>query len=417
MRRRSRHQKAAIFVGMVGALLFLPMLRHFFWSQESSNFSSSGQENRHLAQPPDLPASFDDVPRFSREVDSYLDDHFGYRETLVRVSAASKRQTFAEPISKQVVVGRRGRVFLGNHSGAAPYSLIEEACGIGVSTADVAQVRTRLIDQLQRRRDSTERTLIVIVPTAPVLYPEDLPEWLHSQCVQNVPPAQRLMETWPRSMEGRLYFPLAEMLSLKKTMDAIPKTNFHWHGSAPHGVARMLAGRFFGRQQSLTVNAEPRVVRSDIAYLSPGVEWVNEVMEPDFESAGVVVCRGSQCFPELAELSRSDWEVSTYRRETTGTGSKLLVLADSFGAGIAGYFVEYFDQVVHVSFKPVAMLTGEQRLMFEEWRRAQDAHAILLLMHDGAWRDIDTVVDSLWSPAGSGYRRDASEDEHLSARK
>jgi hypothetical protein len=279
--------------------------------------------------------------------------------------------------------------------------LIEEVCGIGVSAQDVDAARERLVHEIEARRNFIEHALIVIVPTAPVLYPEDLPEWLRAQCAQSVPPAQRVLATWPPALAKRLYYPIAEMRELEEITEAIPRTNFHWYGTAPHQIARMIAARFLGKTPSLGIAAAPKIVQSDIAFLSPGANWVNEVMEPDFTQAGVNVCRGLHCHPELNALQTKVSEISTYSRSGAPGGSKLLLLTDSFGDAIAGYFIEYYDQVVQVNVNQIESFTPDQVELFDQWRQAQQAHFTVLLFHDGALRGVDSKIKLLWPTTGA----------------
>ncbi len=74
-----------------------------------------------------------------------------------------------------IVTGRNGRLFLGNHEGGAPNSLIAAVCGNGVADAAVTVAAAAIRPVLAAGRATGLPFRFVIVPTAPRIYPEDVP--------------------------------------------------------------------------------------------------------------------------------------------------------------------------------------------------------------------------------------------------
>src|SRR5205807_1289486 len=118
-----------------------------------------------------------------------------------------------------------------SHVRGQPFSLIDAVCGIGDQPAHIQEVAGSIANLLRDAGRLAPTSAYIAIPTAPVLYPEDLPRWLAARCRSARPSAPAVREAlasgWPE-LVGRLVYPLDAMLAAKAAGHAIPLTDFHW---------------------------------------------------------------------------------------------------------------------------------------------------------------------------------------------
>lgn len=153
-----------VFLG----LLWLPGLDHFF----KLDHAPPPTENRLLAKWPrfnGLGGSRD----FIAGIESYFNDHFGFRKRLVRLCHHWKSQLFHDASSPEVIVGRDGWLF---YSGG---SMLENCTREAAWTEQELRDWRRL---LETRRDWLRargiKYLFVAPPDKHTVYPEHLPTWI-----------------------------------------------------------------------------------------------------------------------------------------------------------------------------------------------------------------------------------------------
>ena len=128
------------------------------------------------------------------------------------------------------------------------------------------------------------------------------------------------------------------------------------------------------------------VRHSDLQHFVPGVDlWVDD-LQPDYAAAGVHSCIGPSCFPELGKFAELLADVSRFQSDD-GSGKKLLLISDSFGAAIAGWFSQYFTQVWHLNINYLINVSTDEldktplsKVIFLDYR----PDCIVYLFHDGA---------------------------------
>ena len=121
-------------------------------------------------------------------------------------------------------------------------------------------------------------------------------------------------------------------------------------------------------------------------------------MTPRFAESGVEECHGAACFPQLGEIAQVLGDLSRYRNRGDQAGQgRLLILSDSFGAEVTGYFSEYFGEVWQIGTNNVAQLDAEKvgrvrRILLDEYR----PDVVVFVYHDAALEHGPTmIVDTL----------------------
>jgi hypothetical protein len=368
-----------LFVGACFGLLAVPLLTHN-WRRDPGIAST---ENRQAAPPPSWPRSWHDLTSWPTQADAYLADHFGNRTAMVTAFNRIRYRLFGETPSEQTVFGLHGRLFLTSHIAANPYSLIGFICGLGVDDAMLDRVAADLDDFLRQARSRAPESYLMVVPTAPVLYFEDLPPWVQAQCS---PPntMDRLLPRLSSELRSYLFYPLPAMLVAKSRGEVIPLTNFHWRGLGAEVAAASFAEGRLGLPSRITLPTIEQTLPSDIAFFIPGIPTNNVALDPDFSAAGVDYCTGAACFPDWSSIAAIINDVTRVRSPQSGD-KKLLVLSDSFGKEMVGWFAPYFGSIWHFSVTYLSRLSTDdreafRRHVFTEYR----PDVVLYVFHDGS---------------------------------
>ena len=318
-------------------------------------------ENRVLANPPNRPTSKVDMVKFFSGTDAWLNDHFGLRQTMVAWNNWLRYELLGEALSPQITVGNQGYIYFNSHSADYPLEMIRHICGIGISSDLPQRQSEHLSKMFSNLLAINPLSTLLIVPTKPAIYQEHLPEWLQAQCRNSNPPIPAIVAKLKESPDiaPHIAFPMQQMLELKTVMEVYPKTNFHWTGEGPHRIAEYFGGTTLGLKKLIDLPRQAEWEPSDLQKFLPGVPLNHLALLADYSSAGITPCRGGGCFPELNGAGEKLADISRYRH-TKLSGPRLLIISDSFGADIAGYFSEYFGEVWHLCTNNMASLTPEE---------------------------------------------------------
>lgn len=368
------------FILIFFAILTLPMASQLL----GIGTGIAGNENRALNPLPELPKTLKAASHFPEAFERYFNDHFGLRAAAIAANGWIRYHLFSEFASPQIVSGRNGRIFLGSHSANTLYELIRFSCGLSTNTQMVRKSASQFEAFVSAMRQINSNMLFAVIPVSSTIYPDDVPEWLAAQCSRAIPPGLEFKSiiTERDDLSKHYIYPLGFMNFLKETIEVYPRFNFHWDGVAPRRVAEFIATRRFGRAQELVIDAYEQTVESDLSDMMPGVRLTNRIAVPNYAGAGVEACRGASCLPELGGIAATLIDVSRYRSKATG-GRKLLLVSDSFGAYVAGYFSQFYSEVWHVSTNHASRLSqSELEQMRGTVLESYQPDDILFLYHD-----------------------------------
>jgi len=368
------------FIALFCGLILAPSIRQV-WLGKTEGVTA---ENRRLADRPTVPRNWSELRHFFAAMDAWLNDHFGFRDDLIAWNNQIRFKVFGEVTSAQLTRGNNGFLYFNSHNAAHPLSMIHFLCGVQVSVEWRRDMTERLAKVLQAVDLQHPASTLLIVPTKPVVYPENLPYWLQAQCQKNVPPVPEVVANLMARGQARLTFPLNEMRHWKTFIEVYPKNNFHWHGAGARQVADYVAGMQLGLKKLLEIPRFPTMVDSDLQKFIPGVSLAFRVDEPDYAVAGVSRCVGVPCFPEFPAVAAKLIDISRYRSPVR-VGHRLLIISDSFGNSVAGNFSEYFSEVWHLSINEIARLSADELLAFKDVAfRRYHPDRVLYVFHDGS---------------------------------
>jgi hypothetical protein len=375
IQRLMTHSAKIILISLLAA----PAILSFSGKEQAAT------ENRKLAAFPAKPRSWDAALKYPAQLDVWINDHFGFRNALVKLNNKVRYALFDQFPTAQVIAGKDGRIFLSTHEAHyAPYAAINITCGYQFNEYDKIALQ---LNQLHAAfRKSGIDVKLLIAPSSPIVYAEELPDWLATRCMSSIHPFDEITKAnrLEPSVRSAIYYPLEEMRAMKPHAMALPKTWFHWAGEGAQLVAQRSAEHFWNVKADDTKPLVTRVERlpSDLSHLFPGVKLASPVTTIDFAASGVEECSGGHCFPEAQDIMDKLGDVSRYRNEKAPRG-KLILVTDSFGRYIAGWYSRYYRDVMHISTNAVdrlseAEMTRLRQLLLEQGRVGD----VLFLYHD-----------------------------------
>ncbi len=351
-----------------------------------NNYGTASIENRALASWPERPRSLPALLETPAKVNAWINDHFGYRAELVRLNNELRFTLLQQFPSIQMTAGRHGRYFLGAHgTNVPPYQALTNVCGT------LSQAHPSTIPHLNRMfagfKEMGFDPKLIVIPSAPLVYSEDVPAWLEDDCASSDTPVTRVMNSPELAPEARtnMFFPLAEMREIKKTATLYPDTWFHWTGLGLDRVARLSLTHFWQRDlsQALPMKFRRHDSPSDVSHLFDGVTLSSEIEEPDLEASQVKGCFGEHCFPELGEAANIVSDINRFDNQQAPQ-RRLLMITDSFGAKIAPWYANYYGRVEQFATNNVQKLTPEQLEQIKTYFFRDPANTdLLVLYHDG----------------------------------
>jgi hypothetical protein len=346
-----------------------------------------GEENRALASLPPMPRSLDAALKAPAAFTAWVNDSFGYRAALVALNNRLRFKLFREFPSDMLIAGHNDRYFLAKHVPTwVPALGIAQVCGnMGKPEADTQEYFNALFADFAA---AGLHPRLLIVPSAPVLYPADLPASLAPNCSRSDTPAAVVLAS-PRlneSARAQIFYPLEEMRRIKDKATLFPKTWFHWTGEGLDEVARLSLEHFWPRNGAPgpALKVGSTVARSDMSHLVPGIELAGNIVEPDLEASGIKACFGALCIPELGDAGQVLGDITRFTNPAA-PARRLVILSDSFGSKVSPWYARYYREVAQVSTNNVGALRPDQVAAVRAALLNDPAGTdLLLLFHDGS---------------------------------
>lgn len=338
----------------------------------------------NLAPLPARPLTLADWTAAPPKLDAWVGDHFGGRKLFIRLGNMVRFYLFHEFMTNQMVVGQNGRYFLASHSAkGTPFQAIHTVCGKGVANDSTVPYLNTLFGAFHA---AGMQPKLLVVPSAPAVYPEDLPPQLVAECAgeRTAVTAVLAAPALAPATSSNILYPLREMREIKKSAAVFPLTWFHWSGAGLDEVARLSLTRFWQRSldQGPPLATRSRRANSDVAHLFVGVSLKSQVVEPDLDASGIKSCIGRDCYPEMA-AARILQDVSRFDNPRA-PARRLLIISDSFGIKIAPWYARYYRQVEHMATNRVDQLSPAQMAELKTYLFRDPAGTdILFLYHDG----------------------------------
>ncbi len=348
----------AVWCGMVCLPLLAP------WLPGAGEVLS---ENRKLAAPPKRPENARDVPPFLAAAQAWLNDHFGFRSSLLAAYNRVHYAMFHTFAARELVAGRDGFVFLGA-DGLSHHNMIRALCGADRPQvpyeATTAQFRSLMLQSIGMAPNS----YFLVVPDKSRLQPDKLPRWLQQECAPFKPPFEGMAATLAQQPDAgtRLFYPIAPMRSTQQQSPVYPAPNFHWDYPGALPTAVWLAEGQWKLSRRFTVPLRDAVHPFDMQQFAPGLTFDYPTRVPRYDTDQVLVCHNKpECFPEFPEVATQLVQVARFRsawqHPPEHRRPRLVIFGDSFGEAIADPLAPYFAEVWYFSMNELARLSPAQR--------------------------------------------------------
>lgn len=194
----------------------------FTWSFISVQTIST-KENRNLRKW--TPLKEISIIKVPEKIESYLNDHFGFRDVFIKIYRFVQFEIFNQSLSDGVIIGKNDWYFLYQ---AAKVDYID----CPMSKEEI--IKTKVIDQINLLYNYLNKKgikmVLIIVPSKPYIYPEYLPSWIDTTkngrtTISNF---KELVETHTNVPFLDLYMDIIEAKNNDKNM-LYYKNDTHWN--------------------------------------------------------------------------------------------------------------------------------------------------------------------------------------------
>jgi alginate O-acetyltransferase complex protein AlgJ len=320
-------------------------------------------ENRTPAAWPALTWDWRSFREMPEGLTRYFEDHFAFRQRLVRWQAAARLRAFGVSSSDAVINGRDGWLFYADDGALDDYA---EAPPF--TDAELEVWRRTLQDTSDWLRAQGIPYLFVISPDKHVVYPEFMPRAIRPTAISRI---DQLVEHLRRHSTVRVLDLRPALLAGKEHERIYHRTDTHWNDR----------GAFIGYQQIVQALApdvpglrppardvfEPRAVRSRGLDLAGMLGLTRVLTEEDLQ----LVPR-RQPLARIIEPRTPNRRLMHARVVTEGppAGPRAVVFMDSFGAGLIPFLSEDFSRVVYLwqtNMDPTVVRHERADVVIQEW--------------------------------------------------
>ncbi|MFT3782487.1 MAG: hypothetical protein QM790_10780 [Nibricoccus sp.] len=329
-----------ILIVLFVTLLWLPTIDSLF----SIDHTARLNENRALATKPAF-TGIVHTRDYLAGLETYFNDHFGFRKAFVRMQSKWKRKLFGEAAVSEAIIGSDGWIY------TTANRMIESYTGVSRFKPSELVAWQKLLET--RRAWLQQRGIayfVVITPDKHTIYPEHLPDWLKA------PPGPTKLDQWLEQF--RIHSTLRPLdlrpilLVEKAKRPVYLMTDTHWNS----------LGAFISYQ------AVVRELGKQLPHLAPIPESSFQLQaDANFKGDLAVLLGQESSFPERqavqlipsAELPKIQIEetiqhtgnkhVTITRTHNDKAAGKAIVFRDSFGTFWYQFFGYNFRDVIFLS--------------------------------------------------------------------
>lgn len=369
-----------VFLAFVFGIIASPAIKQIY-----SDGIDNNDENRALAKPPIYPKTISGLRDYTKEVEGYVSDRFGYRKMFINTANQIRFHLFNESSSKQITIGKHGYIYLNSHSKTNPNSFIKDICDINQLTKkNQVRISTTINNFLNYFTAKGYDTKFAVIPSKSRIYPENLPDFESRWCL-NIKPT-KLEESLNYVNKQFLYYPKEKFLAWKEFFAVYLPKHFHWNGLLPYKVSTDIMLVLWNIQPDFDVVYADTVIGSDLSRHLQGVKLDDASVKYNYTDQNITECKGKSCIKNFNKYYKNGSIVSYSRPPSNNR--HLLLLTDSFGAQISKHFIRGFDKVNLINLNHLT--EQEQKDFFEYILKTINPTHLLYLVHDGAvnWRTI-----------------------------
>ncbi len=297
---------------------------------------NSNSEKRQLAKFPSIHTKDGSLnQKWGSEFQSYVSDHFGFRQTLVNADSRMKATLLHTSAEEDVIIGQDGWLY---------YTATVNDY-IGNPTVSLLGIQN-IVHNLELMQEYAAQTgsvfTVAVVPNKNTVYPDFMPYYYKNSGISN-----NLDNLKAAVSETDInWCDLSDtLISTAKSSDTLlyHKTDTHWNNT----------GALIGYQTMMDAVGMPYHSYSDATYtIQP--EWKGDLQGMLFPESDVLddqtVYDIGFTYSYQGHYRNSD-DITINTSNPDGTGS-LLMFRDSFGAAIIPYFSQQFQTARYSRSRP-----------------------------------------------------------------
>jgi hypothetical protein len=350
---------ARVLVSAFVVIVWLPLAANI----AGVDGADPGAENRELAPFPSLEATSSSIAAFPSRLDTWFEDHFGFRARLVRWHGQLRYRLLHVSPTKDVVRGKDGWLFYGGD-----YGLEDYVAELPLPSGEVANWRDAVVRARDWLRSHGIAYVFTIAPDKHVIYPEQFPD-----TVRPAGTRRRMDQVLSGIADTGVSVDVRPALLAAKPRERLyHRTDTHWNARGAYVAYREIIDAV--RRQAPDVGAARR--RSDFEDTSrytegldlAGMMGLKDVLrEEELGLLPVPSRRARVVEPEGADPTAEEGRLVT---EIAGsTLPRAVVFRDSFGSALVPFLSEHFSRTVYLwqnDFTPDAVLRERPDVVIQE---------------------------------------------------
>ena len=328
-------------------------------------------ENRTLAAWPQFRWDAEALRVLPEQLTRYFEDHFAFRERLVRWQAIVRLNGLGVSPSASVIKGRDGWLFYADDGAMEDYAEAPPFTG-----AELEQWRHTLQDTSDWLRAKGITYVFVIAPDKHVIYNEYMPKTIRRSAISRI---DELVSYLREHSSVRVVDLRPALFAAKARERLYHRTDTHWNDRGAfvgyQSIIEALTEEVPALQHRPRSAFEPRVVRSPGLDLA-GMLGLTEVLSEE----DLVLVPTRPATARILEPQNPNQRLTHARivTEAPNRGPRAVVFMDSFGPALVPFLSEEFSRVVYLWQDNVDLQVVQQegpQVVIHEWvGRALSTH-------------------------------------------
>ncbi len=334
-----------VLVALFAMAIWLPLLVMLVTPERQiSEF-----ENRRLASLPEL--NFENPRKLADNFENYLNDHFGFREHLIRLFRILEVQVFHVSQAGQVIFGKDDWLFEAGHR-----QIADMRNNWPFDTAQLEEWGSMLSAKHDRLEKEGIAYLFLFAPNKHLVYPEKLPASVNR--VRELSRVDQLVDYLEEHTDVPFLDPREPLFEAKKQLRPYHRTDTHWNAWGAYvgylTVIEYLRQRF-PELQAVELNADDFAKRK-----TPGINLARTISMQDqlteieiYPEKWQPTCAVYEGLPE--NFTRLDMNNNPFITRCKKGHKRLLIFRDSYSLDMVPYLSETFKYIYYYHKSPVPL--------------------------------------------------------------
>lgn len=331
-----------ILICMFLLFLFAPPIKTIFDTKKSWSVA----EKRKLASMPKFDVFFNSPREFLTKFEAYFNDHFGFREELIKQYSKQMKKHFGKSGISKVLAGKNNWYYY------SEADIIQDFQGLDLFSEDeLYQWKESLRKKREWLANKGIRYLYVVPPNKPTIYPEYLPD--HLRDTRGKPRIDQLLEFLHENSDEKILDLRKILLESKEKGLLYYRTDSHWNSQGAIVGYQKIVEQLRGLFPSLERLKEDQLVEKSVFRENGDLSTMASLAEPDIEEVLHISVK-DPCAQELIPdftVTKDGKKTSANYLIYTKCGSstlKAVIFRDSFFEQLLPFVSEHFGESIYI---------------------------------------------------------------------